>query len=75
MLYIRKTGTILVPTLHEHRSVADRVFVSVWTALGGHFKAARIGVNTSAFLTPRYALKKKRRVYITATAGARHDQA
>lgn len=68
MLYAKKTGTILVPTLHKHRSVADRVFVSVWTALGGHFKAARIGVNTSAFITPRYALKKKRRVYITATS-------
>ena len=71
MIYVKKTGTILVPALHKHRSVADRVFVSVWSALGGHFKAARIGVNTSAFITPRYALKKKRRVYITATAGAR----
>ena len=69
-MYIRNSK-VLVPTLHQHRTMVDRVVIKVWTAMGGHFKPARIGVNTATFLTPRYSLKTKRRVYITATAGAR----
>jgi hypothetical protein len=30
MLYAKKTGTILVPTMREGRSVTDHVFVLTW---------------------------------------------
>lgn len=68
MLYARKTGTILVPTLRDNRSRADHAFVFAWKMLGGHFVAARVGVDTASYITPRHPLVPKRRVRITATA-------
>ena len=75
MLYAKKTGTILVPTMREGRSVTDHVFVLTWKLVGGYFMAARVGVNTASYITPGHPLIPKRRVRITATVGARHDQA
>ena len=75
MLYAKKTGTILVPSMREERSTADHLFVFGWKLIGGHFMAARVGVDTASFIEPRHPLVRKRRVRITATVGARHDQA
>ena len=66
MLYARKTGTILVPTMHEERSRADRIFIFGWKLIGGYFMAARVGVNTASYITPRHKLIAKRRVRIMA---------
>ena len=68
MLYSRKTGTILVPTMREERSRADHVFVFAWKLVGGHFMSARVGVDTASYITPRHPLVRKRRVRIMATS-------
>jgi hypothetical protein len=70
MLYARKTGTILVPTMREERTTADHLFVFGWKLIGGHFMAARVGVDTASFMEPRHPLVKKRRVRIMASASA-----
>ncbi len=70
MMYARKTGMILVPTLRDNRSRADHAFVFAWKLLGGYFVAARVGVNTASYVTPRHRLARKRRVRITATSEA-----
>ena len=67
MIYARKTGTILVPTMHEERSRADRIFIFGWKLIGGYFMAARVGVNTASYITPNHPLIPKRRVRMTAT--------
>ena len=74
MIYAKKTGTILVPTMREERTTADHLFVFGWKLVGGYFMAARVGVNTASYITPGHPLIPKRRVRITATVGARHDQ-
>lgn len=66
MLYAKKTGTILVPTMREERSKCDHVFVFAWKLLGGHFMSARVGVDTASYMTPRHPLVPKRRVRIMA---------
>ena len=75
MLYAKKTGTILVPSMREERSKLDHAFVFAWKLVGGHFMSARVGVDTASFIEPRHPLVRKRRVRITATVGGRHDPA
>ena len=71
MLYAKKTGTILVPTLREERTTADHLFVFGWKLVGGHFMSARVGVDTASYMSPRHPLVPKRRVRITAEVGGR----
>lgn len=66
MLYARKTGTILVPSMREERSKLDRAFVFAWKLVGGYFTSARVGVDTASFIEPQHPLARKRRVRIMA---------
>jgi hypothetical protein len=68
MIYAKKTGTILVPTMREERSKFDHVFVFAWKVVGGYFEAARVGINTASYITPKHVLVRKRRVRIMATS-------
>ena len=70
MIYAKKTGTILVPTMREERTTADHLFVLTWKLVGGHFEAARVGVNTASYITPKHVLVRKRRVRIMANVSA-----
>ena len=60
-MYIRNKK-VLVPVLHDKRSIADRVFVAIWTLMGGSFEHARVGVDCATWMTPKYFAKKRVRV-------------
>lgn len=62
MLYASKTRTILVPVLHTERSKVDRVFITVWSLIGGSFVNVRVGTDCANWMAPKYFAKKRVRV-------------
>jgi hypothetical protein len=62
MHYLSKTRTLIVPVLHSERSKVDRVFITVWSLIGGSFVNVRVGTDCANWMAPKYFAKKRVRV-------------
>jgi hypothetical protein len=60
MQYASKTRTLIVPVLHTERSKVDRVFITLWSLIGGSFVSVRVGIDCANWMAPKYCNVKKR---------------